>query len=321
MRGSIGHQMTHIFEASGINQIGESKHQARNEARETLEVNGESATSANVASQTGIYSYGTAETYLDKWVECGKYAKEEFGIRNMEELSSEHIRSYLESKIEADVAYSTFQGNAAALEKLESALNMYSDKYDRGNEYSFKSAVSDTRSTASAELARFDGNRAYDDPRALISALTDSNHQLAASVQLESGVRVNEASKITADQLRGIAQDSHTGKSVGQFDFTGKGGKENIGQMAPETYERLVAYIAEHGSFQISADQYREDLKGAAERTDQQYNATHGLRWNFAQDRVQELQEHGCGLLEAKGIVSQEMGHNRVEITDHYLAR
>ncbi len=321
MRGSIGSQMTHVFNASGINQIGESRNQAIQEARETLEVSGQSATSENVASQTGIFSYGTAETYLDKWIEAGKFAREEFGVRNMEELTGEHIRAYLESKIEADVAYSTFQGNAAALDKLETALNMYSDKYDRGNEYDFKSAVSDTRATASAELARFEGNRAYEDPRELISALSDSNHQLAASIQLEAGVRVNEASKITENQLLGIAKDVHTGKDVGKFDFEGKGGKANVGNMSPETYEKLVNHIAEHGSFQISADQYREDLKIAAERTDQTYNATHGLRWNFAQERVNELQQHGCGLLEAKGIVSQEMGHNRIEITDHYLAK
>jgi hypothetical protein len=318
MRGSVGSQMINLFNNSGINQIGESKFDARNEARKTLSESGQSATSENIASLTGIYSYGTAETYLDKWVECGKFAKDEFGVRNIEQLTSEHIKAYLESKVEEGVAYSTFQVNAAALEKLETALNMYSEKFDKGNEYGFKEAVSEVRITASAELTRFSGDRAYDAPRALINSLSDDSHRLAASVQLEAGVRVNETAKITEGQLRGIATDTHTGIAVGKFEFEGKGGKMNEGQMSPETYEKLVAHIAEHGSFQISADSYRNDLKNASNESGQDYNGSHGLRWSFAQERVSELQQHGHSLFVSHGIVSGEMGHNRVEITEHY---
>jgi hypothetical protein len=318
MKGGIANQMTHVFNASGINQIGESKAEARAEAREALKANDESATSASIASMTGIYSYGTAETYLDRWVECGKFAREEFGLKDMEKLNSEHIRSYLNSKIEEGVAHSTFQVTAASMEKLEVALNMYSEKFERDNDYNFRGTVSEAREIASAELSRFSGDRSYDDPRAVINALDNDNHRLAGSIQLESGCRVNETAKITAEQLRGIAHDNHTGKIVGQFEFVGKGGKENIGQMSPETYEKLMAHITENGSFQVSADAYRNDLKGASEQSEQQYNGTHGLRWCFAQARLSELQSHGISNLEAKGIISGEMGHNRVEITEHY---
>jgi integrase len=318
MRGGIGSQMTRIFEASGVNQIGESKHDARNEVRETLEANGESVTSANIASQMGIFSYGTAETYLDRWVECGKFAKEEFGLRDMEKLDAEHIRSYLESKVEDGVAYATYQVTSAAMEKLEVAMNMYSEKFDRETEYNFRGAISEVKESASAELTRFTGDRSYDDPWALINALDNDNHRLAASIQHEAGVRVNETAKITEGQLRGLSRDEHTDKEVGKFEFVGKGGKINEGNLSPDTYERLVTHIAENGSFQISADSYRNDLKNASAETNQDYNGSHGLRWSFAQERVQELQEHGHSLFVSHGIVSAEMGHNRVEITEHY---
>jgi integrase len=45
----------------------------------------------------------------------------------------------------------------------------------------------------------------------------------------------------------------------------------------------------------------------------------HGLRHAYAQERMRELQATGVGYLEARGIVSQELGHFRPEITETYL--
>jgi integrase len=110
-----------------------------------------------------------------------------------------------------------------------------------------------------------------------------------------------------------------TDRVVGTFDFSGKGGKENTANLSPETYERLVQHIEQHGSLSHSVDSYREDLKQASERTDQQYNGSHGLRWCFAQERYSELRSAGFGEKTSLGQVSEEMGHNRIEITNHYL--
>ena len=67
----------------------------------------------------------------------------------------------------------------------------------------------------------------------------------------------------------------------------------------------------------------REALKTAVEATGQEYegHGAHGLRWCFAAERMDELQGHGMSRDQALAEVSSEMGHNRPEITEHYLRR
>lgn len=48
-------------------------------------------------------------------------------------------------------------------------------------------------------------------------------------------------------------------------------------------------------------------------------NGAHGLRHSYAQERMFEIQNTGKTLAEAKAIVSQELGHFRVDVTDEYL--
>ena len=316
MRGSISSQLGRL--SVEVNKLGESKYEAKADARIELASAGLSATSEAIAEKTGIYSAGTMSNYMERWIEFGEYAKSELGIKDMEKLDADAVRSFLADKIEQDVSYSHFSQYCAALGKLEQAIESFGQSV-RGIERDpdFKSAIDELRPEARAELSRFEGTRAYDNPGQLVENLSGTS-QLVASIQLESGTRLSEASNITAGQLKGMSQDC-TDKVVGQFDFVGKGGKENVGNLSPETYERLVQHIAEHGSLSHSVDVYREDLKQASERTGQEYNASHGLRWNFAQDRYNELRSAGFGEKASLGQVSEEMGHNRIEITNHYL--
>lgn len=75
------------------------------------------------------------------------------------------------------------------------------------------------------------------------------------------------------------------------------------------------------GCFKIDPENLREALKLAAERTEPDYKGSHGLRWNHAQERMEELQESGLQYETALSVVSSEMGHARADITEHYLAK
>ena len=48
-------------------------------------------------------------------------------------------------------------------------------------------------------------------------------------------------------------------------------------------------------------------------------HGAHGLRHSFAQQRIREIQNNGASYTQALGIVSQELGHFRPEITKEYL--
>lgn len=319
MRGSIRGQTLHILNTSGIKCIGESKFKAKDCARVALAAEGRSGTSTAIAEKTGIHSDGTKDNYLDKWQEIGRFAKEEFGIRDYEKLTTDHVREFLAFKTEMGVSYSHWNGYAAALGKLENALNGYSAKFDRGTSFNFRAAVNELRPEARAELPRFTGTRNYDSPAQVVGAISNQAHQLVARIQHESGLRIAGATKISASQLKGLGKDVMTGKTIGLIDYIGKGGKAGTAQVTPETYKELADHISKHSQLQVNPDGYRQSLKVAALTTGQKYNGSHGLRWNFAQERFKELQTVGVSYEKALGVVSHEMGHNRIEITEHYL--
>ena len=317
MRGSVGSQMTRLLQE--VYAVGESKFIDKQEARQELAIEERSATSEAIAEKTDIHSVQTASNYLERWVELGNYAKNELGIKNMEQLSSETVRSFLAEKLEVGVSYSHFSQYCAAVVKLEKALNSYAEQASKETKYSLKD-FKDIREEAKAELPRFTGTRAYSDTQGMISALS-GNSRLVARIQLESGARVAEASIIKADQLQGLSRDPHTGREVGSYRFIGKGGKENTAHISLATYRDLQRAIqANGGELKVDANSYRAELKTAAVQTGQLYNGSHGLRWNFAQTRMVELQAHGVGHTQSLGVVSSELGHNRIEITQHYLS-
>lgn len=321
MRGSTKGQTLHLMNTSGINQIGQSKFDAKNSARITLATEGRSATSTNIAEKTGIYSIATMNNFRGKWQELLAHTKEEHGLKDLEKLTDQHVAEFLAYKIELGVSYSHWSGYASAFNKLENALNSYSDKFDRGNEYSFRSVIEELRAEAKTELPRFEGTRDYDSPGRLIAAIGNESHRLVAQIQYESGLRLAGATRISETQLRGIGLDRYTGKQVGRIDYIGKGGKPGTAQVSPATYRQLVAHIGASGELRVGADSYRSSLKSAAQATGQTYNGSHGLRWNFAQERFSELQSTGAGYEKCSGVVSDELGHNRIEITLHYLGK
>lgn len=313
MRGSTVGQIAALYKHSGIAQQGSSKHEAKEIARE-----GGAQSWSDIGREIGVFSEGTADRYRDVWRSAFEHAKTEHYIKDVEKLTPAAVQSYLQSRVEQGVAHSTYQVEAAALAKLEQALNRYSEAHDRGNTYDFRSAISESRAEAHT-LSKFDSSRAYEDARGLVAAVSDRDHQLTAAVQLESGSRIHEASLIKPDQLQGYRPDPTTGDQRGVIAYQGKGGKMGEHLVSPGTYQALEQRIQERGEFRIDKDAYRDSLRDAAAETGQSYTSSHGLRWNYAQDRFKEIQEHGGSYEKALAQVSQEMGHERASITEHYL--
>jgi integrase len=126
-------------------------------------------------------------------------------------------------------------------------------------------------------------------------------------------------SLIKAEQLSGLNSDSITENLKGHITIQSKGGKENVLKISPETYAKLEHHIRQNGEFKIDKDSYMADLQNASVNTNQQYNGSHGLRWSFAQERFQEIQQHGYTYEQALTQISHELGHERADITEHYL--
>ncbi|KPA15731.1 Integrase, catalytic core, phage domain protein [Candidatus Magnetomorum sp. HK-1] len=319
MRGSPVKQVQDLFHQSGINQIGTSKHMAKSNVREDLRQNDKSASWHNVGKKMGIHSYSTADAYRKVWIELHRNAKENFGVKNIENLKGEHTQHYLEGKISNNVAHSTFMQYASACEKLEQTLNLYAEKHDTGNTYHFSSNIQNARSDAHKILERFEGSRAYETPSALVNSVKGEVNNIAAHIQYEAGARINETYKFKEENLKGLAEHSARGEVGKIFIDNTKGGKERDIFVTPETYQRLENYIKEHGEYVLDKSSYYISLNDAAKETNQTYNASHGLRWSFAREEFQKFMETGRTYEETLILVSDEMGHVRGDITEHYL--
>jgi len=317
MRGSIDWQVREVF--STVNDIGESKHQAKADAREAG-----AATWADMGKALGCHSYSTYDDYRAVAKEAFGYIQQSYGVRDITRIESHQVEAYLKDRIEnggrdgGGLERSSFDKYGAALSKFEVALNRYSQEKNLGREYKFN--LKEVRQYAAKTLGgRNDTSRAYKDPKALVEAVT-GKYNLTAHIQYESGTRIDEISRIKADQLRGLRLDPHSGEMKGYIKVSGKGGKIREPGMQSDTYARLEKAIADgKGVYRTNEGNYRNALKAAAERTGQKYEGSHGLRWNWAQERHGELQGLKMSYEASLSVVSKEMGHERSDITCHYL--
>lgn len=325
MKGSIKWQVDQIFYKSGINKIGESKHSAKEHIKSGLESKNQKATWHVMGKNLGIYSYRTADIYRDVWRQIGKYVKENYKIRDLRNINGDHIKSYLQSKVENRVAHNTFAQYSSAIEKFETALNGFSEKNGDGFKYDFSNSIKEIRNEAHHQLERFNGSREYENPKALIENIKNEEHKLVAKIQLESGCRVSECTYLSMKNMKGIGHDPVTKEEKGIIFITqSKGGKSGEKYVSPETYKELFIKIqtSVDGRFNINNGSYRDSLKKASELSNQNYTGSHGLRWNFAQDRFNEVQNDGVlNNQEALYQVSSELFHERADITKHYLKK
>jgi hypothetical protein len=77
-----------------VNQIAASKHEAKAHARAEG-----AATLHQVGKALGVYSFSTADAYRDVWRACAEHAKEMGGVKDIEKLSGEAVRAFLDSKM------------------------------------------------------------------------------------------------------------------------------------------------------------------------------------------------------------------------------
>ena len=307
-KGTAKYQVKTIFDMSGMLQFGQSKH----EAKKVAKADGALGPTA-YAQMTGIHSHNTYRAYFKTCTEFLQYAADVHGIKKANQLTQEHVHAFLLSKTRVKLA--TFRRYSAALTKFDAALSKLLDRQPRWNE-----VLKQFRESAPVALDGEQPARAYRNPSALVGQI-DAGMKLAAELQWKGGLRVSEACTIRPNQLKGIS-NSHTGKQVGLLEIKGKGGKVRIVPIPVEIYTNLQNRL-EHGPVMINPAVYRSHLRQAAHQTGQEYagHGTHGLRWCYAQERMDDLIRENVAYEVALTSVSKLMGHERASITLLYLRK
>lgn len=328
MRGSIMSQCGAALQT--ITKIGQSRHEAK------------------ATSEAGIFSTSTRHVVGQRLFPLQSFCKKE-GIKSLLKLSPENIQKYLQVRLRHHMAKGnslhTFRAELSAIGKLEQGLNRFSELH-RGGTFNFDWSYlrKDVSLVAKDVLSRVTStykDRAYLRPEALVKAIGNPTHQLQAKIQLEAGCRSEgvgapskgEQGKASNPMTKsnwehpetreplGVVTDPITREPVATFWTKEKGGKVAFHFCTPKTRDEILAHISKHGRLESNYKEYLESVNQAAMDVGQyhQGRGTHGLRHNFAQNRYDQAVRRGYSDEQAKYAVSQEMSHNRADITETYL--
>ncbi len=316
--GSVTRQCRDLINGA-INEIGHSKYDAEQRVIAELRTEGVPVTEHAIAQRTGVYSIETRKQMLNHWVQCGNYCKQMFDIRDIRDIRADHVGAWLNSKIESDLTTKTIKNMCGSMEKFGVALRR--EIGDPDGRYNFSDAIQEAREEARAVLRDNPPvNRAFENPAQVAQNLRVAVHRIGAELMYRGGARISEVSELKMERnMLGI--DPATGK--GRIKLTNtKNGKIREMQVPADLYRAVEREIKENGVFKFDKGAFRSDLREAGYKTGENAdNGPHGLRYNYAQHRYEELTRDGYTIQHAKYIVSRELGHGRASITDRYLGR
>jgi len=177
----------------------------------------------------------------------------------------------------------------------------------------------------------------YVDPASIRQNLEET-HRMIAEAQALGGFRVREIARAEVNRE--------------EYKITirnGKGGRtrELYFEHRKEDFEKLANIIEklQEQHYEKSLKDYYEDIKHACEETGQEYNASHAFRYEYAQQRIEELRNNKEELRDlldkynadektkecvndennidkaADYVLTQELGHNRLSMSRYYYRR
>jgi len=272
--GSINYQVSNIIKAH--NGIRISKLESRNNSGLVSVENGHKVSNL-------FHSYKSLDNARNDLTNLAKYAKSEFGIKDMKNIDQEVIKSWIESK---DITYNTASNYLSEINKVSEHLNITREEVKELRaelKQSLKENILETRSYKKLDQIQL-----------------PTKAQIVFELQRDYGLRVAPARYINIQKQL---------KDNTLF-YQEKGGKWNTKELS----DTLVSRIKENainGKFELSYNTYRDQLKKAIEQTGQRYTGTHGIRHSFAQRQLE--------LGKSKQEVSEMMGHKREEITNIYI--
>lgn len=280
----------------------------------------EGASRAETRNTSEISSYRTAENYAQTLKATAEWARENGHVNGLKDVDGQLAQAYLAERAEL-VSQKT-------LDQDRQALQAYVG-------HALERTISERPDGALGQQSRGLTAEQYSAVRENLS----DRSQLSADLARESGVRASELHTIAraeerpANEHRDWREDRFAGREGVRYTVVGKGGLCREVLVQKDTAERLEACrrdapvtVVDRG---VRYSESRYDLRGgqsisnafskASNEALDRSNGFHGLRHDYAQERMNELQERGYSYNDAREVVSQELGHFRPEITEAYL--
>ncbi len=252
-----------------------------------------------------VHSYSTFNRYMGVVKEFANYVRENYGVNRIDKIKVEHIDTFLNDKIAKGYSEKTLKVNASALEKYCQSIgreDLYKHLKENYHHYYGRARA-------------YVKTQPFSNPEKIITSLKDPAHRTIAELQYRTGARLGDVKKIQINEEK---------KQV--IIEKSKGGRDRVIDYSdrPEKFERvkelradLDKYLAER-SWKEIRETYPEELKKVASMQSEFYTGTHSFRVNYAQERFKELTSQGLSPLQADKILTQELGHNRIEMSQYY---
>ena len=273
---------------------------SRAEAKKELYAQG-FTTSHDINSRIGITSYRSLDKVQSTASMFTKFCFSEYNIRNLNQIKPSMIKGFFDIAIEKDKSRNTCNGYATGINKFAQALDKLCPTSTPRTE-TWYSAVQDCREMIKNEAPERDlGTRAYNNPDAIVNAISEPNLRICAEMQLHHGLRLADATKLS--DIQGNILTVHNSKNGQDIKVT----------LTDADAQRLQSGV------NVKQSTYREALHNACNAVGESWHGTHGLRHNFAQNKMEELTAGGMPRSRALAEVSELMGHHRPAITLIYL--
>ncbi|OQB74584.1 MAG: hypothetical protein BWX92_02973 [Deltaproteobacteria bacterium ADurb.Bin135] len=289
-------------------------------------------------STLGIRSFGSWKVYryeAHRFVEFMRQRGRDtiLNAQYFQDDMVEYLEERLANYVEMKRSRQTMETILCGLGKFEYAINHYIEihmpEQSRLDNERLRMKFYSKSKRFLRKSSKIFGNRAYPDPIRLIKSITNGIYQLQASLQFEGGLRSEGVgapsnrrlkNPLTKDGLRGIDSDPVTGLAVGVVASIEKGGKETEHYVSVETYQRLKEHISQHGKLESDYFQYVKAINQAAKATGQYApgRGSHGLKYNFAQERYFQCIKYGMTHERALQQTSLETSHFRLRETLGY---
>ena len=263
-----------------------------------------------------LQSQGTERNYEQALKGCSEFLKEN-RMGDLRGLDSDKALAYLEARSQ-EVGQKTLDMDRQAMQ----------------------SVLGEKLAVVKSEIESAQTSRAYTHEQAqLVAGAQSDKHSLATQIAENAGLRAHElltirpADERPADTHREYRDDRFAGREDVQiYTVEGKGGlcrevaldralaeklEERRLDESKTIYDRGIGYQQHYDLG--GGKQWSDSFSKAAERELGWSQGAHGLRHEYAQERMNTLQENGYNYQEALEVVSQEMGYFRPEITEVYL--
>ncbi|MGG1444207.1 site-specific integrase [Brevibacillus laterosporus] len=298
---SLKYQMLQRIDS--LKRFGQSKHEAKQAEKARCEATGEKW---NPAKVEGIYSMKTCDTYKEHALNFCSWARETHAVRHVDQISKDQVGQWLQQSIDKGHSAWTVKVQAAAMAKVLGC---------KTTDFSVELPA-----RKRADIQRSRGDKSHD------KHFSEKNHMAAVQFSKGTGLRRTELMRLKPEQIY-RDQDGR----VHLAEVKGKGGRVREVPVTKEQQQHVWKCKLE-----AKANGRAVVFAHVPNRMD-----VHSYRREYAMTRYQEVYEERIAYYQENpdyepdtynrrdgkkfdryvlGVVSQNMGHTRIDVIPrHYL--